>query len=133
MKKKVILIWDLDGAIGQINSTFPYNYNVKQLVRELDNVRYALDILDTFKVKSTFAITGFSAEEGVSPYTFPDLIEEIKKRGHEVASHSWRHEWIPVFTSQQIFKSAERSKRVLESIVGIGSVNGFVPPHNLSV
>lgn len=130
MRKKVLLIWDLDGGIGQINSTYPYNYNFKQLARELDNVRYALDVLDAYKVKSTFAITGFSAEEGVFPYTFPDLIAEIKKRGHEVASHSWRHEWIPLFTKQQISKSVERSKGALEKITGVGSVVGFIPPHN---
>jgi hypothetical protein len=129
--KKIILIWDLYGAIGQINSTFPYNFNFKQLPRELDNVRYALDVLDDFKVKTTFAVTGFSAEEGVYPYVFPELINEIHKRGHEIASHSWRHEWIPIFTRKQISKSLLRSREILEkAISGSQPVVGFVPPHN---
>lgn len=129
--KKVLLIWDFDGAIGQINSALPYNFNFEQLAREQDNVRYILDVLDRYKIKSTFAITGFSAEEGVGPYVFPKLIHEINARGHEVASHSWRHEWIPLFTKNQVSKSLMRSKSSLErAIGGDGKVVGFVPPHN---
>jgi len=129
--KKVILIWDFDGAIGQINSTLPYNFNFKQLAREQDNVRYILDMLDRYHIKSTFAITGFSAEEGIEPYVFPELIHEISARGHEVASHSWRHEWIPLFTKLQVSKSLIRSKVSLENAIGhVGQVIGFVPPHN---
>lgn len=129
--KKIILIWDFDGAIGQINSTLPYNFNFKQLAREQDNVRYILDVLDRYHIKSTFAITGFSAEEGIEPYVFPELIHEISARGHEVASHSWRHEWISLFTKQQVSKSLIRSKASLENAMGAGGqVIGFVPPHN---
>lgn len=127
--RKVMLIWDLDGAIGQINSSFPYNFNFSQLPRELDNVKAILDLLDEFNVKATFAVTGFSAEEGVVPYTFRNLIFDISARGHEVASHSWRHEWIPLFSREQVKRSLVRSKQVLEDVTG-KAVVGFVPPHN---
>ncbi len=129
--KKIILIWDLDGAIGQINATYPYNFNFHQLPRELNNVRYALDKLDEYNIKTCFAVTGFSAEDGVFPYVFPDLINEIARKGHEIASHSWRHEWIPVFEKKQILKSLDRSKWILEKAISNRyPVAGFVPPHN---
>ncbi len=131
MKKQILLIWDLDGAIGQLNSSYPYNFNYSFLEQELENVRYALDKLDEYQIKTCFAITGFSAEEGKYPYVFPDLINEISKRGHEIASHSWRHEWTPLFAQKQIHLSLKRSKSALEkSIDNRQEVVGFVPPHN---
>lgn len=129
--KKIIIVWDLDGAIGQINATYPYNFNYKSLERELDNVRYALNKLDEYKIKTCFAVTGFSAEEGKYPYVFPELINEISSRGHEIASHSWRHEWAPLFAEKQIQLSLKRSKSTLEKCISIRQdVIGFVPPHN---
>jgi hypothetical protein len=127
--KSIFLIFDLDGGIGQINSTLPYNFSFKQLTRELNNVSILLDLLDQYCIRATFAITGFSGEEGMYPYVFPNLIKEIAIRNHEIASHSWRHEWIPLFTKEQVRKSLIRSKAVLEKITG-KEIHGFVPPHN---
>lgn len=125
------MIWDLDGAIGQINSSFPYNFDFRTLETELENVRYALGKLEEYQAKVCFAVTGFSAEEGLYPYVFPELIHEISSRGHEIASHSWRHEWTPVFSRKQVRLSLERSKSALEKCTTNGSsVMGFVPPHN---
>lgn len=129
--KNIILIWDFDGPIGQINSTYPYNFNYKNLINEIENVRWLLTFLKEKNIKCCFAITGFSAEEGVFPYTFPNLINEIDSLGHEVASHSWRHEWIPKFSINQFVKSIIRSKLALEKAIDSkNSVVGFVPPHN---
>ena len=82
-------------------------------------------------IKCCFAITGFSAEKGVYPYNFPEFINEISRHGHEIASHSWRHEWAPVFKKSQIDKSLKRSKMILEqALENEQNVSGFVPPHN---
>ena len=129
--KKIFIIWDFDGAIGQINSTLPYNFNFENFEKEISNVEYILDKLDEYNIKTCFAITGFSAENGKFPYVFPDLIKKISDRGHEIASHSWRHEWIPLFTNDQINKSLKRSKLSLEKALNFSKeVVGFVPPHN---
>lgn len=130
-RKKVVLIWDFDGPVGLINSSLPYNFNYKNFGIEIENITNILDILDEFDVKCCFAVTGFSAEEGLFPYTFPELIKEIHARGHEIASHSWRHEWIPLFEKKQVAKSLERSKKALENAIEKKQkVVGFVPPHN---
>lgn len=129
--KKIILIWDFDGPIGQINSTYPYNFNYERLEEELNNVLDLLQILKKYQIKACFAITGFSAEKGVYPYTFPELIKRISDEGNEIASHSWRHEWIPIHRQDQIEKSLKRSKFILEeAIENRLKVTGFVPPHN---
>lgn len=131
MKKRIVLIWDLDGFIGLVNSTMPYSYNGNYHKKELDCVERSLELLNKYAMKSTFAITGFSAEKGIYPYTFPDLIEKISSLGHEIASHSWRHEWVPFLSKQQFGNSLLRSKIALESATkNRVTVNGFVPPHN---
>lgn len=131
MKKKILLTWDLDGFIGVVNSTMPYDFNFDYITRELEWVNRALDLLQQHQIKTTFAITGFSAEKGLYPYSFPELIKKIADHGHEVASHSWRHEWVPVFRKKQIDKSLARSKKILEGAIGQNySLSGFVPPHN---
>lgn len=129
--KKIILIWDFDGAIGQINASFPYNFNYSSFEKEISNVKEILEILQQYKIKTCFAITGFSAEEGKYPFMFPELIKEIYSRGHEIASHSWKHEWSSLFRKVQIDKSLKRSKLILESTIeNKQDVIGFVPPHN---
>ncbi len=130
-KKKIIITWDFDGPIGLINASYPYNFHFSNLEREINNAKAILDILDKYQVKTCFAITGFSAEEGKYPYTFPELVHEIYKRGHEIASHSWRHEWSSIFQYNQIDKSLKRSKLALENALQQQQkVVGFVPPHN---
>lgn len=129
--KKIIVIWDFDGPIGQVNSSYPYNFDFENLEKEIENVRWLLTYLEQKDIKCCFAITGLSAEQGHYPFCFPDFINEISAAGHEVASHSWRHEWTPLFKEDQIHKSLKRSKKSLETAVGNqGSVMGFVPPHN---
>jgi peptidoglycan/xylan/chitin deacetylase (PgdA/CDA1 family) len=129
--KKIILIWDFDGPIGQINSSYPYNFSFENFETEINNVYYILKKLEEYNIKSCFAITGFSAEEGKYPYVFPELINKISLAGHEIASHSWRHEWTPIFLKKQIEKSLIRSKKSLEKAIhNKQNVIGFVPPHN---
>ena len=40
------LIWDFDAAIGQINSTHPYNYHEELLYKEIENVENFFLIVD---------------------------------------------------------------------------------------
>jgi peptidoglycan/xylan/chitin deacetylase (PgdA/CDA1 family) len=125
------LIFDFDAAIGQINATFPYNFDFKKIYLELDHVKYIAEVAAKHDLAFTFAVTGFTAEEGIYPYTAPDLIRDLHRGGHEIASHSWRHEWFPYLLPDQMRKSLRRSKLVLEQCIGAaGAVIGFVPPHN---
>lgn len=53
----------------------------------------------------------------------------VHTSGYEVASHSFRHEWIPGMGCRRPFYSLERSEDALEQYIG-GPVVTFVPPHN---
>ena len=123
--KKIILIFDLDGPIGHINSTYPYNFGFSTILKEKKNVSEILEILKFYKVSATFAITGFSAEKTVDAFELKNEIKEINRFGHEIASHSWKHENFSKLTLNQAHRSLARSKKILSS-----NVVGFVPPHN---
>ncbi len=131
MPAKLMIIWDYDSALGQINSTMPYNFDFKHIYEEIENVESILIKAKEKNIKMTFACIGFAAEESVYPFGNASQIKKISDAGHEIASHSWRHEWFPHLTDKQIFRSLERSKHALEKCTGReNSVSGFVPPHS---
>jgi peptidoglycan/xylan/chitin deacetylase (PgdA/CDA1 family) len=128
---KIILIWDYDTPLTTITATKPYNYDFKASLQESNDVDTILTYSQEHQFKFTFATLGFGAEKTVYPFDVRDKIKKIHTLGHEIASHSWKHEWFPHLTKYQIQKSLERSKLVLEECIGLpGSVKGFVPPHD---
>jgi peptidoglycan/xylan/chitin deacetylase (PgdA/CDA1 family) len=59
-----------------------------------DLLPQVLDILDAHEIKATFFMVGSYARQR------PDLVREVVRRGHNVASHSWSHptrlrDWSP--------------------------------------
>ncbi|MEO8210816.1 MAG: polysaccharide deacetylase family protein [bacterium] len=131
MPGTLLIIWDYDSALGQINSTMPYNFKYSPIYEEIENVEYILKVGREHDIKMTFACLGFAAEAGILPFNNPGQIKKIFDEGHEIASHSWRHEWFPLLMEKQIQKSLERSKYILENCIDSkDAVKGFVPPHS---
>jgi peptidoglycan/xylan/chitin deacetylase (PgdA/CDA1 family) len=131
MNTKLMIIWDYDSALGQINSSYPYNFNYYPIYEEIKNVDYILTKAKESNIKMTFACLGFDAEDGIFPFNNPEQIKKIFDYGHEIASHSWKHESFQYLTGKQIYKSLERSKYILEKCLGsVDIVKGFVPPHS---
>jgi peptidoglycan/xylan/chitin deacetylase (PgdA/CDA1 family) len=125
------VVWDFDSATGQVNATFPYHFRRAPLDEELAAVRILLDESIRLGIEMTFATVGMAAEEVPSPFAASELLAEAHGAGHEIASHSWRHEWLPHLTTQQLRRSLLRSKVALEAAIGrAGAVVGFVPPFN---
>jgi len=131
MPGSVFVIWDYDAALGQVNATYPYNFHEEVLLDEIRNVDEILTLAQAWSIKLTFACVGFAAEPGQWPYHVPDQIRRIHCLGHEVASHTWRHEWLPFLEREQLVRTLRRSRQALEACIGNGeSVVGFVPPFN---
>lgn len=69
-----------NGNTANNNVSFMFNvYQGNQQVKDI------LDILDIYKVKSTFFIGGCWAANNI------DIVKEIYSRGHEVANHGFYH------------------------------------------
>lgn len=76
-----------------------------------------------------FAVVGAAALPGARPYHDPAQVRRIREAGHEVASHSMRHDWLPGLSRAALFETLRDSRRALEDCVG-AAVTTFVPPWN---
>jgi polysaccharide deacetylase family protein (PEP-CTERM system associated) len=86
--------------------------------RVVVNTHWILDLLDRYHVKATFFILGWVAER------YPDLVQEIHRRGHEIASHSYWHKVVKAQKPAEFRSDLQRSIDVLQRIIG-SRVLGF--------
>lgn len=77
---------------------------------------WVLDTLDTFHVKATFFMVGQNVER------HPELLAEVKKRGHIAANHTLHHIRGLGISSREYIEDAEACERFTQS--GL-----FRPPH----
>jgi len=76
------------------------------------NTKRLLDVFAQHNVKSTFFVLGWVAER------YPELIKEIHKQGHEVASHGYAHRRASEQTREEFKVDVLRSKNHLEDLLG---------------
>lgn len=75
------------------------------------NTRRILDVLDSKNVKGTFFILGWIAKR------YPELVREVARRGHEIASHGMSHKLIYKQSHDEFRSETLDSKKLLEDIV----------------
>jgi len=85
------------------------------------NTSRILDMLDAGGVKATFFVLGWVAERA------PELVKEIARRGHEVASHGYGHRRVSTQTRQEFRADIRRSKALIENLTG-SPVHGYRAP-----
>lgn len=83
-----------------------------QKLRVIRNTQRILNILDRYGVKASFFVLGWVAER------VPQLIYEIHKLGHEIASHGYEHELINNLSRQEFRNDLIKSNKILEGIIG---------------
>lgn len=91
--------------------------NVKKRTKDEDEetvsvIEYLLDIFDKHNTRITFFILGEIYE------WYPELIEKIKKKGHEIGYHGHRH--IILENKQTLLEDLRLSKEFLEKYRPIG-------------
>ena len=84
-------------------------------------VALLLELLARHEARATVFVLGWLAERQ------SELIREIARAGHEIASHGWDHVRVTHQTPRQFRRSVQRSKAVLEQITGT-PVLGFRAP-----
>ncbi len=72
-----------------------------------------LDLLDRYQVRSSFAVPGHTA------YAYPDMVQEVHRRGHEILHHGWVHENPAEFDEKGERNIIEKGLEALERVVGI--------------
>ena len=124
---RLMLFWDYDTQWGGDRARLagPQKWGPA----EFENTESLLDVLAKFDVPSCFAVVGAAALAGERPYHAPDQIRRIRRAGHEIASHSHKHEWLPGLGPHELRRSLRDSKDALEQCIG-AAVDCFVPPFN---
>lgn len=80
--------------------------------RYVQNTLKTLDLLDKKETKATFFVLGWIAEQT------PDLIREIVRRGHEIASRGYNHCPVSRMSPAEFRADALRTREVLEKAAG---------------
>ncbi|WP_425407845.1 XrtA system polysaccharide deacetylase [Hyphococcus sp.] len=83
-----------------------------------DTTRRCLDLFDAHNAKATFFTLGWVAERD------PALVQEIVKRGHELASHGYNHTKVDQQTKSEFLADVKKTKSLLEDIGGV-EVKGY--------
>jgi polysaccharide deacetylase family protein (PEP-CTERM system associated) len=104
----------------------PYESWPDRELRVESNTRRILDLLDDAQVangppRATFFMLGWIAERR------PGLVREIVRRGHEVASHGYRHALCTAQRPEDLRADLTRSRKLLEDATG-GPVVGYRAP-----
>ncbi|MEM8786359.1 MAG: XrtA system polysaccharide deacetylase, partial [Pseudomonadota bacterium] len=89
--------------------------------RYRDNTLRLLDQLARHGVLGTFFTLGWVAEQA------PDLIADIVRRGHELASHGYDHSQVFAQTPEAFREDVRLSKRLLEDAGGV-QIKGYRAP-----
>jgi polysaccharide deacetylase family protein (PEP-CTERM system associated) len=114
-KKKIFLTFDVEDwfQVENFKQNISFSSWKERDLRVFNNTIKVLDILDSFpfKVKGTFFILGWLAD------IIPDLVKEIDKRGHEVASHGYNHELCTKLNENELLYDLQKSREKLESLI----------------
>ena len=81
-----------------------------------------LDILDQYQVKTTFFLVGNWVER------YPEMVQEIARRGHEIGNHSDTHAHMNKLTEDGIRKELKMMSDRVEKLIGIRPTL-FRPPY----
>lgn len=124
----LLMFWDYDTQWGGDRSRTPGGPKDWGHL-EFGNTDRLLELHAEYGVPATFAVVGAAALPGERPYHDPAQVRRIHASGHEVASHSFRHEWLPGLDHAGLVETLRASKDALEQCIG-APVNSFVPPYN---
>jgi len=122
MKHVSILTFDLEFWYNSdfIKRHLPRNCdNLDDMV--LDSTNQLLILLRKNKTKATFFVLGSLAEK------YPEIIVQIAKDGHEIASHGYSHKVISKLTPVEFESEIKKSVKILNDIVGKKPI-GFRAP-----
>ena len=89
------------------------------------NTLKALDLLDLYDIKATFFVLGWIADQS------PEIVREVARRGHEIASRGYYHRTIRQMTPTEFREDLHRTREALERASGM-KVRGYRAAHRLS-
>jgi len=124
----ILFFWDYDAEWGAERSRGPGGRKSWGPL-EFPHTDELLELHGRFSIPACFAVVGAAALPGSRPYQDPAQVRRIHAAGHEVASHSFRHDWLPALGQAALMETLRASRDALEQCIG-AVVRTFVPPYN---
>jgi polysaccharide deacetylase family protein (PEP-CTERM system associated) len=90
-------------------------------LRVVQSTRKILSILEECKIKATFFVLGWVAEEA------PELVKEIAQAGHELACHGYDHKLVYNLNQYSFREDIAKARRLIEDVGGM-PVLGYRAP-----
>jgi polysaccharide deacetylase family protein (PEP-CTERM system associated) len=94
--------------------------------RVVNNTLRILDLLGEFDLRATFFVLGWVAERK------PALVQEIQRRGHEIACHGYGHQLIYRIGPQRFREDVRRARSILEDICGLPIAGYRAPSYSIT-
>jgi polysaccharide deacetylase family protein (PEP-CTERM system associated) len=82
--------------------------------RVIDNTRRILDLLRSVETRATFFVLGWVADR------FPELVSEIARDGHELATHGYWHQPVQRQTREQFSQDIADSITAIKNALRVG-------------
>jgi peptidoglycan/xylan/chitin deacetylase (PgdA/CDA1 family) len=123
---RIAISFDYDSPAGYRESFHMHDFPANA---DYEGTRILLEVLRAHEVKVTFGIVGRVALPGQHWDHCQDQIQAIHHAGHEIASHSMNHRYLPPLRDDELLEEVVASKRALEECVH-SNVLGFIPPFN---
>ncbi|MEK7485723.1 MAG: polysaccharide deacetylase family protein [Planctomycetota bacterium] len=80
--------------------------------RVVFSTQLLLDLLEQYHYSATFFVLGYIAKR------HPELIQEIHRRGHEIASHGYAHQPLVTITPEVFRADLKKSIEIVEKLTG---------------
>ena len=112
--KSILITVDVEDwfQVENLRPVYPIETWDSHELRLEKSTHHLLDLLDQHNFQATFFVLGWIAER------LPNLVREIQKRGHEIASHGYNHELCSGLVCTTLRDDLLRSKTLLEDISG---------------
>jgi peptidoglycan/xylan/chitin deacetylase (PgdA/CDA1 family) len=123
---KLAISFDYDSPEGYRNS---FGMQGWRSDADQEGADVLLRVLKDHGASATFGVVGRVALEGEPPEHCPEQVCRIHHDGHEVASHSMFHRFLPPMRRGELLEDASTSRKVLEYRID-APVRGFIPPFN---
>lgn len=95
--------------------------------RVVDNTHRLLDLLDRHATRATFFVLGWTAHH------YPELVAEIRRRGHELGSHSYWHRLIYRQTPDEFRRDLRDSIAAIQDAAGVRVTSYRAPSFSITV
>lgn len=117
--------------VENFKACIPFSSWDSRELRVEKNTHRLLDLFDSCSstqnpIKATFFILGWIAER------LPDLVKEIHKRGHEIASHGYNHNLCYEQSVKDLKEDLCTCKKLLEDITGAPVIGYRAPSFSIN-